>query len=147
MSSDRPHLRSVARPSSRPLFLGLATALALSAPGAQAPAGPAPGVAASPTRQALPRTADGFRRELRAALVGTVTARGPVVEFRTVDGSDNNPLNPSWGQAGIPLRRLTEVAYDDGLSAPARPGNESARAISNVGICGAMTGVGSASCA
>ena len=56
--------------------------------------------------------------------------------YRTIDGSNNNATNPKYGQAGTPLIRITEYAYEDGLSTPrveAVSGMSlpSARAISN----------------
>jgi len=55
----------------------------------------------------------------------------PDYEFRSIDGTENNLANPGYGSAGIPLLRLSGVAYDDGVSAPAGVSRESARAISN----------------
>ena len=56
--------------------------------------------------------------------------------YRTIDGSNNNATNPNYGQAGTPLIRITEDAYEDGLSAPRVEAVSglplpSARAISN----------------
>ena len=54
--------------------------------------------------------------------------------FRTIDGSGNNALRPTWGQAGTTLPRIAPAAYPgDGtgatfLTPPARP---NARVISN----------------
>ena len=53
-------------------------------------------------------------------------------EFRSIDGSGNNPEEPTWGAANIPLLRLTKIAYGDGKSTPAGTGEPSARAISNI---------------
>ena len=33
-------------------------------------------------------------------------------EFRTIDGSSNNPLNTNWGQAETPLPRSRDVISD-----------------------------------
>jgi len=55
----------------------------------------------------------------------------PDYEFRSIDGTRNNLASPSFGSTGIPLLRLSGVAYDDGISAPAGVSRESARAISN----------------
>ncbi|QDU55651.1 peroxidase family protein [Aeoliella mucimassa] len=46
--------------------------------------------------------------------------------YRTFDGSSNNTLNPSWGQAGTAFLRLAPDSYPDGLGevytpSPARP--------------------------
>ncbi len=60
---------------------------------------------------------------------------GPAVfpdEFRTIDGTGNNPMNPTWGAAGTPLMRMMSSSYPiaDG-SIPARADGPSARAVSN----------------
>ncbi|NET36837.1 MAG: PEP-CTERM sorting domain-containing protein [Cyanothece sp. SIO1E1] len=39
-------------------------------------------------------------------------------EFRTINGLDNNPLDPTLGEAETELLRLLDPAYDDGFSAP-----------------------------
>lgn len=61
------------------------------------------------------------------------TPRVPVIDStpRTYDGSQNNLAHPEWG-AVAPYDRLTPAAYADGISTPARSGNLSARAISNI---------------
>jgi hypothetical protein len=51
--------------------------------------------------------------------------------FRTIDGSGNNIANPTWGQAGTDLIRISPVAYADGISAPSTPNTLSPRQISN----------------
>jgi len=50
---------------------------------------------------------------------------------RTLDGSHNNPFDPTLGQAGTALLRIAEPDYADGVSAPAGSGRPSARAVSN----------------
>lgn len=40
------------------------------------------------------------------------------IEFRSIDGSGNNPLDSTLGKAGTPLLRHTSQAYDDNLSIP-----------------------------
>lgn len=81
---------------------------------------------------AFSRTAWG-RRVSWILLVATVPGVAAAAN-RTIDGSDNNAANPTWGQAGAPLLRLSPVDYpDDGSGAtmllpPDRP---NARAISN----------------
>lgn len=53
-------------------------------------------------------------------------------EFRSIDGTYNNPMHPTWGAAGITLLRLTPEQYADGIGdVPGGAGRESARAISN----------------
>lgn len=53
-------------------------------------------------------------------------------EFRSIDGSNNNPIDPSRGAANTPLLRTTKLAYGDGKSTPAGAGEKSAREISNL---------------
>ena len=56
-------------------------------------------------------------------------------EFRTIDGSENNPLHFDWGAAGTEFMRLMNSDYplSDG-SIPARVDGPSARAVSNA-VC------------
>jgi peroxidase len=54
------------------------------------------------------------------------------IAVQSVDGTGNNVLNPTWGSAGIDLIRLAAAAYADGVSSPALPADQSARAISNI---------------
>ena len=54
--------------------------------------------------------------------VGLVTASSrntPRLGFetRTLDGSNNNPAHPRWGQAGTNYRRIAAAVYADGVSA------------------------------
>lgn len=51
--------------------------------------------------------------------------------YRTYDGSFNNPVETRWGAAGTNLLRLVPVAYADSISAPAGPERANPRAISN----------------
>jgi len=43
----------------------------------------------------------------------------------------SSPYATLYGSAGIPLLRISGVAYEDGISTPAGESRESARAISN----------------
>ncbi len=52
-------------------------------------------------------------------------------EFRTIDGSGNNPIDPTLGAANIPLLRLTTVGYGDGSGTPAGQDQMGPRYISN----------------
>ncbi len=52
-------------------------------------------------------------------------------EFRSIDGSGNNPIDSTRGAANIPLLRNTTVAYEDGVGSPAAPNAPGAREISN----------------
>ncbi len=56
----------------------------------------------------------------------------PSIETRSIDGFGNNIDHPSWGSASILLLRLSEVAYDDGISIPAGQSRKSVREISNI---------------
>lgn len=56
--------------------------------------------------------------------------------FRTFNGLNNNLEHPEYGEEGIQLLRISEAAYDDGISAPRTLDSDgdplaSARAISN----------------
>jgi hypothetical protein len=48
------------------------------------------------------------------------------------DGSGNNRANPTWGQAGTDLLRLTPPQYTNGLNSPSLSQDPSARLISNI---------------
>jgi hypothetical protein len=51
--------------------------------------------------------------------------------YRTFDGSYNNLTNTFWGAAGTNLRRITEIGYSDGISAPAGLDRPNPRYLSN----------------
>jgi peroxidase len=51
--------------------------------------------------------------------------------FRSITGYGNNVANPTWGQAGTDLIRVSPVAYADGISTPSQPNNLSPRQVSN----------------
>lgn len=51
--------------------------------------------------------------------------------YRTYDGSFNNPVETSWGAAGTNLIRLLPPVYADSISAPAAPERTNPREISN----------------
>jgi peroxidase len=53
------------------------------------------------------------------------------LEARTVDGSNNNLSNPTWGAAGTPELRPKTSGYADGVGAPAGANRPSPRAISS----------------
>ncbi|HEY4283398.1 MAG TPA: peroxidase family protein, partial [Chthoniobacterales bacterium] len=53
-------------------------------------------------------------------------------EFRSIDGSGNNPIDPLRGSAGVPLLRHTTIAYGDGHGTPAGSDQMSAREISDL---------------
>lgn len=52
-------------------------------------------------------------------------------QFRSIDGSGNNPLFEAMNSHGAPLRRLLSADYADGVSAIAAPDVAGPRAISN----------------
>jgi hypothetical protein len=51
--------------------------------------------------------------------------------FRSIDGTNNNVANPTWGSSGIDLLRVSPAAYADGISAPSLANDPSARVISD----------------
>lgn len=61
---------------------------------------------------------------------GTAAGGGPF-EFRTIDGANNNLLDPSLGQIFSHLRVDAGQHYADGISAPAGGDRPNARVISN----------------
>ena len=54
-----------------------------------------------------------------------------ITTTRTINGKYNNLFNPDWGSADENLLRLTDVAYEDGISSPARQNGPAPRLISN----------------
>ena len=65
----------------------------------------------------------------------TAFSTGPAVfphEFRSIDGTGNNPIDPLRGSVGVALLRHTTNAYGDGSSTPAGEGEPSTRMISNL---------------
>ena len=55
---------------------------------------------------------------------------GPKDEFRSLDGSGNNPSHPEWGKAGQAFPRILPAAYGDGVSSPAGANRPNPRTIS-----------------
>ncbi len=53
------------------------------------------------------------------------------LEFRTINGAENNSDHPRWGAAGTAMVRLVLADYADGAHAPAGGNRPSPRAISN----------------
>jgi hypothetical protein len=51
---------------------------------------------------------------------------------RSIDGSGNNVANPTEGQAGTDLIRISPVKYADGVSSPSLPQDSSARVVSDI---------------
>ena len=54
------------------------------------------------------------------------------LEFRTIDGTNNNLINPTLGSANTPFLRTTTNAYGDGLDTPAGADQKGTREISNL---------------
>ena len=54
------------------------------------------------------------------------------LEFRTIDGTNNNLNNPTLGSANTPFLRTTTNAYGDGLNTPAGANEPGTRDISNL---------------
>jgi len=54
------------------------------------------------------------------------------IEFRSIDGRDNNIRNTQWGSADIALLRYAISDYADGISEPSGESRLSAREISNL---------------
>src|SRR5438552_15967403 len=54
------------------------------------------------------------------------------LEFRTIDGTNNNLINPTLGSANTPFLRTTTNAYGDGLDTPAGADQKAAREITNL---------------
>src|SRR5581483_8006112 len=54
------------------------------------------------------------------------------LEFRTIDGTNNNLLDPTLGSANTPFLRTTTNAYGDGRDTPAGASEKGAREISNL---------------
>ena len=55
-----------------------------------------------------------------------------LMRFRTISGEFNNLDKPTRGMAGVGLRRLTPVAYEDGTNSPSGASRPNARVISNM---------------
>lgn len=52
--------------------------------------------------------------------------------IRSIDGSFNNIFNPDWGAQGDQLRRISDVSFSDGISAPSGLDRPNPRVISNI---------------
>lgn len=82
------------------------------------------------------RQARGLRRwTLVVALMGSLGLVSSTVHaqpYRSIDGTDNNLAQPTWGAAGIPLLRVAPADYADGVSAMSGLTRPDPRTISNV---------------
>lgn len=54
---------------------------------------------------------------ITAALMAAAGSIAGGIEWRTIDGSNNNLANPDWGKASGQLVRICPAAYSDGVSA------------------------------
>ena len=72
------------------------------------------------------------RQPTRPPLLPDAAAAIFPLEFRSIDGTNNNLSNPTLGSANTPFLRTTTNAYGDGLDAPAGAGQKGAREISNL---------------
>ena len=60
---------------------------------------------------------------------------GPAVfpnEFRSIDGTGNNQINPLWGSTNTAFLRTTTIGYGDGTGSPGGADQKGARDISNL---------------
>ncbi len=74
--------------------------------------------------------ASGRKRKSQVRKQGAWHSR---LDFRTIDGTGNNPIESLWGSAGIELLREPGTSdYGDGVSSLSGPSRMSARAISNL---------------
>ncbi len=60
------------------------------------------------------------------------TAAPSASSVESFNGSGNNIANPTWGEAGTDLLRLTPAQYANGINSPSLPQDPSARLISNI---------------
>src|SRR5580704_16022151 len=74
-------------------------------------------------------------RVLLSATTAAPAAKTPAPTASSVEsfnGAGNNIANPTWGQAGTDLLRLTPAQYANGVNSPSLPQDPSARLISNI---------------
>jgi peroxidase len=74
-------------------------------------------------------------RVLLSATTAAPAAKIPAPTASSVEpinGAGNNVANPTWGQAGTDLLRLTPAQYANGVNSPSLPQDPSARLISNL---------------
>jgi peroxidase len=74
-------------------------------------------------------------RVLLSATTAAPAAKIPAPTASSVEsfnGAGNNIANPTWGQAGTDLLRLTPAQYANGINSPSLPQDPSARLISNI---------------
>lgn len=72
------------------------------------------------------------RRRLRDRRIESLEQRTLLsATWAPIDGVGNNVDNPTWGSTEIPLLRVADADYADGVSSPSGADRSSARAISN----------------
>lgn len=54
-----------------------------------------------------------------------------VTRYRTIDGTQNNLINPNWGAVGDNLALMVPLAYEDSMAAPAGADRPNPRILSN----------------
>ena len=65
------------------------------------------------------------------SIAAVVTACGTAqAQYRTIDGTGNNPTNTTWGSVGMKVKRHGDAAYADGIGAMIDRGNP--RQLSNM---------------
>lgn len=82
--------------------------------------------------QNITGTAEAQKRKAKDDQAGPVISPVSDPNYRAIDGSGNNPLDPSIGAALTQLDRLAPSDYDDGISTLAGSHRPSARAVSNI---------------
>ena len=65
-------------------------------------------------------------------LFANLSAQDDALMIRTIDGTNNNLSNPTWGSAGENLFRFTDVGYSDGISSPGGIDRPNPRNVSNI---------------
>ena len=74
------------------------------------------------------------RASLTCSVLLVLLALSPQVnaqEFRTIDGSNNNPINSLWGVTGTQLQRWDAACYGDSISTPGGANRPNPREVSN----------------
>jgi peroxidase len=71
-------------------------------------------------------------RVLLSATAAAPAAAPAASSVESFNGSGNNIANPTWGEAGTDLLRLTPAQYANGINSPSLPQDPSARLISNI---------------
>jgi len=68
---------------------------------------------------------------LLTTILGIMVPATFAFEIRTIDGTNNNVENPTWGSANSQLLRYVNPDYEDGLTQPSGADRPNAREISN----------------